>query len=172
MPYKDKEKRLAYLREYNKSRKYVPSGRLWLTGEERWNWKHGKYGKGKGECIDCKGEVILKSERCKSCSKSGKLSSGWNGGITKTNHIIRSSVKYTVWRKAVFEKDNYTCFICAVRGGDLEVDHYPEMFSRIVKKYNIKSMRKAKGCIQLWDVANGRTLCKKCHKVETYGNLR
>src|SRR3990167_10064205 len=33
----------------------------------------------------------------------------WQGGLTPTNKRIRNSHEYKLWRKAVFEKDNYTC---------------------------------------------------------------
>lgn len=31
-------------------------------------------------------------------------------------------------------------------------------------KYNIKSYEQALNCEELWNINNGRTLCKKCHK--------
>ncbi len=59
------------------------------------------------------------------------------------------------WRKAVFERDGYTCQICHVKGGRLQADHiqpyaaYPDLRH---------------------DLSNGRTLCVDCHrKTPTYG---
>lgn len=67
----------------------------------------------------------------------------------------RGRTEYREWRRKVFERDNYTCKHCNVRGGYLEADHikpwcnYPEL------RY----------CVD-----NGRTLCKDCHKrTDTYG---
>lgn len=79
----------------------------------------------------------------------------WKGGITPENRMIRSSAKYRDWRKAVFERDNYTCQECFERGGKLNADHikmfalYPEL---------------------RFEVSNGRTLCEPCHrKTDTFG---
>jgi len=61
--------------------------------------------------------------------------------------IIKSE-KYKLWRKAVFERDNYTCQECGIKGGYLHAHHikpkslYPEL---------------------MFDVNNGKTYCKKCH---------
>jgi 5-methylcytosine-specific restriction endonuclease McrA len=67
----------------------------------------------------------------------------------------RSTIKHrpryelTAWRKAVFERDNFTCRGCGQRGGRLQAHHiksyaaYPEL---------------------RWLVDNGETLCEKCHK--------
>lgn len=70
----------------------------------------------------------------------------WKGGISPRE---RKSLEYKLWRRAVFEKDNYTCQKCGKRGGYLEADHikewadYPEL--RFI-------------------VNNGQTLCLKCHR--------
>lgn len=80
----------------------------------------------------------------------------WRGGVTPINEKIRKSVEYKLWRKAVFERDDYTCIWCGERGGELNADHikpfafYPEL---------------------RFAIDNGRTLCKSCHlKTDTWGN--
>lgn len=40
----------------------------------------------------------------------------WRGGITPKNKLIRHSLEYKLWRKAVFKRDNYTCVWCGTRG--------------------------------------------------------
>lgn len=61
----------------------------------------------------------------------------------------RESVAYYQWRKAVFERDNYTCMICHARGGNLNAHHIKEF-----AKY--PELR--------FEIANGITLCVPCHQ--------
>ena len=91
----------------------------------------------------------LKGERCHF----------WKGGITTKNQQIRNSLEYKIWRRAVFERDNWTCIWCEVKSGKgkkvtLHADHikpfcdYPEL---------------------RFAIDNGRTLCIDCHKTtESY----
>jgi len=71
---------------------------------------------------------------------------------TYTKHQLDRLARYSPeaqqWRKAVFERDNYTCQICGIRGSYLEADHikpfafFPEL---------------------RFELYNGRTLCRSCH---------
>lgn len=78
----------------------------------------------------------------------------WQGGKTGTSRKIRNCAEYKYWRKAVFERDEYTCQDCGAKSGKgkgvvLNADHikpfafFPEL---------------------RFDVANGKTLCLECHK--------
>ena len=89
---------------------------------------------------------------------AGKNSNNWKGGITPINIKIRMSLEYKLWRRAVFERDNYTCIWCKQRGGKLNADHikpfayFPEL---------------------RFAIDNGRTLCIDCHKTtDTYGSKK
>lgn len=82
----------------------------------------------------------------------------WKGGITPTNLRIRESSEYKRWRKAVYERDNYTCVCCGQVGGKLNADHI-KRFSDFPKLRFV--------------VSNGRTLCHGCHKkTDTYGRKK
>lgn len=88
----------------------------------------------------------------------GANNPNWKGGITLAQEAARSSLEAKLWRKAVFERDNYTCTGCGARGGYLNADHikpfadYPEL---------------------RWELDNGRTLCVSCHRqTPTYGSRR
>ena len=91
-----------------------------------------------------------------SISHTGEKNHNWKGGISQWRNVLRSSKSYKNWRKAVFERDDYTCQICNVRGGYLEVHH-------------VKPVRDNKNTLLILDVNNGITLCKKCHDM-TKGN--
>lgn len=78
----------------------------------------------------------------------------WKGGIYPKVMSLRGCQKYLDWRTSVFERDNYTCQICGERGGYVEADHYPIPFCVLYRDSNYEVM---------WDISNGRTLCKSCH---------
>lgn len=66
----------------------------------------------------------------------------------RTKKQQRHSLKYSNWRTKIFERDNYTCQKCGMRGGELNAHHIKPF-----AKY--KKLR--------YEIANGITLCKDCH---------
>ena len=91
-------------------------------------------------------------------ARRGSKSHFWKGGVTPLNKEIRNSLEYKLWREAVFERDNWTCVWCHMRGVELNADHikpfafYPEL---------------------RFAIDNGRTLCVPCHKTtETHSNSK
>lgn len=95
--------------------------------------------------------------------KKGTRPYNWKGGISPFRMQIRSCLTYRIWRSDVFTRDNFTCIKCLKRGGILNADHYPKLFSTILNEYKIKTMEDALECEELWNINNGRTLCKACH---------
>ena len=88
----------------------------------------------------------------------GKNNPNWKGGITPINKALRHTLEYKLWRKAVFERDNYTCQDCGAYGEELQADHIKQ-FAYFPK------LR--------FELSNGRTLCKPCHeKTPTYKNRK
>jgi len=91
----------------------------------------------------------------------GEKSHFWQGGKTSEASLARTSAKYRSWRKAVFERDNYTCQQCGARNGKgksvyLNADHVIPFSQSAKLRYK---------------VSNGRTLCVECHrKTDTFGN--
>lgn len=85
----------------------------------------------------------------------GDKNPNWKGGISSINVKIRQTQKYKLWRKSIFERDNYTCQNCGIKNCYIIVHHikcfadYPEL--RFI-------------------IDNGITLCKECHKkTNNYG---
>lgn len=93
----------------------------------------------------------------------------WKGGISKIKNRIRQSFKYKDWRKKVYERDEYTCKKCNNKNsGGLECHHIITQ-QEITKIKNLKTFDDFMNCSLLWDIDNGITLCKKCHR-EINGN--
>jgi len=108
-----------------------------------------------------KGKVVSKEVRLKI---SGERSNLWKGGITPTNTLIRNASEYKLWRKAVFERDNYVCVWCNLRGGwNKELKERIVLNADHIKPFSLfPELRFA--------IDNGRTLCEKCHRsTDTWG---
>lgn len=87
--------------------------------------------------------------------KKGPNCHFWKGGITKKHQAIRASLEYGLWREQVFKRDNFTCQRCGKIKDHIEAHHimafskYPEM---------------------RFEISNGITLCRLCHKLtDNYG---
>jgi 5-methylcytosine-specific restriction endonuclease McrA len=78
----------------------------------------------------------------------GEVHPNWNGGISRAYQYGYHSAEYKQWHNNVFERDNFTCQLCNVRGTYLHA-HHIKGFS----KY--PDLR--------FTLSNGITLCKKCH---------
>lgn len=94
-----------------------------------------------------------------SLSKMGSKNPSWRGGISYLNNRMSPDItdKHRKWRKAVFERDNYTCQECGIKGGKLCADH--------IKPYALfPDLR--------WILENGQTLCRKCHAEKTRDELK
>jgi len=144
---------------------------LYKHSEER-KKKIGNAHRGKklSEEIKRKISEAKKGRRCspKTEFKRGEMPRGknhpsWKGGITPLHQRIRHCFKYRQWRSDVFTGDNFTCQVCEKRGGDLMAHHIKE-FSLIIEENKVNTLEKALSCSELWNINNGLTLCKRCHK--------
>lgn len=102
----------------------------------------------------------------KNISITGVLNRSWKGGITSLTKKIRASARSIIWRDKIFQRDDWTCQNCKEKGGKLNADHIKE-FSIIFQENKIKSLDDAYKCDELWDLNNGKTLCKECHTEKT-----
>ena len=99
-----------------------------------------------------KGKTVTPETLQKMKRMTGENSPNWKGGITPVMQMVRHSHVYKNWRAAVYDRDDFTCQMCDVRGGNLEAHH-------------INPVRDHKNDLLIFDVDNGVTLCKRCHRV-------
>jgi len=160
-----------------------------IREEKNYNWKGGK-----PKCIDCNKKLArYDAQRCCKCANKiitslpkfrklsserwrGKKNINWKGGITPLVRMIRNLSENEKWRIAVFERDNYTCQKCSVRGKVLHAHHNNKSFVIILNEFinhysqfsRFKDkeilMKLAVGYKPFWDTNNGNTLCENCHE--------
>lgn len=122
-----------------KNIKGLELGRGWNKGKKRW-WDNPNAFQ-KGHKPPWTGKKRL--------NMTGKNHWNWKGGYYKSETCkLRHSLEYKLWRKAVYERDKYTCQWCREVGKRLEADHIQEWILRPDLRFAID---------------NGRTLCRKCH---------
>jgi hypothetical protein len=116
-------------------------------------------GSSKGKKLKISPEGLAK----KKLLASGSNNYFWKGGVSDLKRQIINLHEYRHWRSSVYSRDNYTCQTCLEKGGELEC-HHINAFSKILKQNNITSTEEALECSELWNINNGQTLCKDCHK--------
>lgn len=86
------------------------------------------------------------------------------------NKNIRRLNEMKQWREAVFQRDNWTCQMCEIRGSvELNADHIYPLY-KLIEDLQIQTLEQAIVCEPIWNIENGRTLCVSCHrKCETHG---
>jgi hypothetical protein len=101
-------------------------------------------------------------------SRTGEKHWNWkNGGTQPLMLQIRHCNKYKKWNREVMEIQDFTCQLCGVRGGRLNV-HHMKPFAKIIKDNKINSLLEALVCEELWDINNGLTVCNYCHLVKIH----
>ena len=128
-------------------------------GERCWLYKDGRTKKG-SKCLDCGKKISYQISRCWECRNKyisvnyrGAKSHMWKGGRSKENTLIRLRREFRVWRKEIYERDNYTCQMCDKRSGvGQQVYLHPHHIKSFAKYPELR-----------FEVSNGLTLCKDCH---------
>lgn len=122
-----------------------------LSGTKSKDWKGGK-----PKCQQCSkilSSYSLKKNLCRKCHDQVKGSNHWNWtGGTKSRSL--NTKEYKDWRTSVFERDNFTCQHCNVRGSKLHAHHVIQWKDSIELRF---------------DITNGLTLCVSCHHKEHWG---
>ena len=100
------------------------------------------------------------SLKCGNDYYSGKNHPKWiedRSKLKDRNRTIRWSKDMKIWRKKIYERDNYTCQMCNNKSSANN--------SVILNAHHIKTFNDFPELIL--DINNGITLCEKCHK-KTY----
>ena len=81
-------------------------------------------------------------------AQQGDSNANWHGGTSGVIRRLRQTCANQKWRKAVLKRDNHTCQFCAT-----------------TIKLHAHHIKPVSGYLELiYDVANGLTLCKTCHR--------
>lgn len=137
-------------------------------------------------CYGCRAkrlEFVGKNNPMFGVHRFGKESPGFIDGRTPLVNLIRNLEETSRWRTEIFERDDYTCQECYKKGCYLEAHHktsFAKLLSEFLKEYDQFSpiedketlLRLAMKWQPFWNINNGKTLCKKCHKKTRFGQIR
>ena len=116
-----------------------------LKGEKSGVWKGGK-----PKCLGCNKQLTNYGlKRCNSCGQKNRWDKVGRKKYPRYIHLCKSP-EYKKWRSDVFTRDNWTCQTCGIRGISLEA-HHIKGWARFPKFR--------------YDINNGVTLCRECHKL-------
>ena len=138
-------------------------GHKWTEDQKQKASKHRT-----GITSPAKGKKWKIKHRIKRPNQSGTKNHFWKGGKTKLSFKIKTLPEYSHWKMQILKKDNFTCQICGAKNKKgikhiFDVHHiYP--LSKIIDDFRIQTIEAAINCEELWDINNGRCLCRKCHK--------
>ena len=109
------------------------------------------------------------THRIEKPSLRGNKNPNWKGGTTKLIQLIKGLPEYSFWRMETFKRDKWTCQECGAknkRGEKYIFDaHHIYPISKIINDFKIETVEEAICCKELWDVENGQTLCRQCHRL-------
>lgn len=135
---------LNYLRKYN-----IPSIKYGRTPTSVTKEKMSKSHKGIKQSLEWKMK--------RGATRRGEKHPLYKHGLSRTKQYLkqmeRESFAYISWRKSVFERDHYTCQHCGGHNDTYLEAHHIKSFDLYP---NIR-----------YEITNGITLCKECHKIIT-----
>lgn len=157
--------------KWNLGKKHTKEWKLNQSNRLKLAYKEGKMNGNKGSKLSIEQKLKIRERML------GVNAPNFKGGVTPINMRLRGCYKYKIWREEVYKRDNYTCIFCGDnKGGNLEPDHiipFSSILDKIRFQYGVENLYdKALESELLWDINNGRTLCKSCHKkTDTWGHL-
>ena len=107
-----------------------------------------KYGWNKGKKRTMEARIKM------SATRQGIAREQWDGFVRNADKLERTRFRHQIQKK-VFERDNYVCQVCFIRGGALQVDHIQPWSEYVEGRF---------------DINNCRTLCMSCHYKITFGH--
>lgn len=110
-------------------------------------------------------------ERLCSTRARGENNGNWNENVEFYRRARNWLNCVYEWHYKIFERDDYTCWICGRRGEILNAHHtYPfnQIIEDFVNKYG-EDMERLKLYYPFITLENGITLCEKCHKELHWG---
>lgn len=116
-------------------------------------------------------------------SRKGENNPNYKGGITPLRNKIRHSIAYKQWKDLVCLKCGLKCVDCGevYDESSLEVHHSSRSFANLMQaflnlhyKYSLPKdeeilLMLADCYSPFWDINNGVSLCKECHKKRHLG---
>ena len=95
----------------------------------------------------------IKNSYCDKCARENTRGENHYNYNPNKNYEEREKMRdlreNVEWREEVYKKDNYTCKKCNEKGGRLNAHHIYNYWSHVDLRFNVD---------------NGVTLCKNCHK--------
>lgn len=103
---------------------------------------------------------------------SGSRNSKWKGGITSLRKRVRELSEYKTWQLTILERDQFTCQLCARKGGILHAHHAIPFAVLLASAVTLvgRSVEAIRSFRPLWNPKNGITVCGACHEL-IHGNM-
>ena len=133
-------------------------------------------------CPDCGTLIYFTATKCRSCHNRTRFKKDDLLVTRRSLKIgIRGIPEYGMWKEAVMGRDGYQCRGCGTQE-KLDIHHLYKEFDDIIIEFIEKykdlmgdkrtMLQLASGWKEFWDILNGVTVCRDCHKKCHSGELK
>lgn len=130
----------------SKSKKGTTPWNKGIPASDKEKKRLSEYAKGRKPSIESRRKMSMAQKK----RVQAGLHNFWKGGVSKEYKKRYYDVEYKYWRMRVFERDNFTCQFCGIRGVYVTAHH--------IKSFaHYPDLR--------YELTNGVTLCEDCHKL-------